>query len=511
MRPQHPPARAARAGPRHARRRRLRGGGSDKAGGERTAKPTVLTMANGNGDSASSSRSPPRWRGSPAGRCASSSRTMAHGHADFESGVIGDVKAGKAELGWAGTRAFDDVGVAAFDALHAPLLIDSYALDRRRSRARSPARCSRAGAGSASSASASCPARCASRSASPGSCGRRTTAARRSRSSARRSASRRCGRSAPARARSSPRRDRRATTASSSRSRRSPATRYDRTASILTANVNLWPGPRRVREPEGARALTRSRAPPAPCRTRGAPGDAVAASSRRARAPRNLCRRGVTFLTASEADLAALRRAVQPVYDRLERDAQTKAAIARIRSLRAEGRSGAAPRRAGVRRGAARRGGSRPAARPAHAARRRLPGDDDRKDDRARPDRRTCLGELRAAGEYVFDRGRCATRSPAKARAGGRRRRTPSRAHVWPSRSPASAARRPTARQRRPGSSSRSAGACTATSSRSSRSRARSRRTHFSPSRGAGSAMRPDSPSGSRRPGGSPRRAGCRR
>ena len=33
-----------------------------------------------------------------------------------------------------------------------------------------------------------------------------------------------------------------------------------------------------------------------------------------------LCRRKLKFLTASNADLAALRRAVRPVYDRLERD-----------------------------------------------------------------------------------------------------------------------------------------------------------------------------------------------
>ena len=45
--------------------------------------------------------------------------------------MIGDVEAGKADLGWTGSRAFDSVGVASFDALHAPLLIDSYALEQR--------------------------------------------------------------------------------------------------------------------------------------------------------------------------------------------------------------------------------------------------------------------------------------------------------------------------------------------------------------------------------------------
>ena len=52
------------------------------------------------------------------------------GQSDDEANLIRDVKAGKADLGWAGTRAFDDVGVPAFDALHAPLLIDSLALER---------------------------------------------------------------------------------------------------------------------------------------------------------------------------------------------------------------------------------------------------------------------------------------------------------------------------------------------------------------------------------------------
>ena len=45
-----------------------------------------------------------------------------------ESAVIHDVAAGKADLGWVGSRAWDDVGVSSFNALHAPLLVDSYVL-----------------------------------------------------------------------------------------------------------------------------------------------------------------------------------------------------------------------------------------------------------------------------------------------------------------------------------------------------------------------------------------------
>ena len=53
------------------------------------------------------------------------------GQPAFEEGIIRDVQAGKADLGWAATRAWDSVGVSDFDALHAPLLIDSYALEGR--------------------------------------------------------------------------------------------------------------------------------------------------------------------------------------------------------------------------------------------------------------------------------------------------------------------------------------------------------------------------------------------
>jgi TRAP-type transport system periplasmic protein len=46
-----------------------------------------------------------------------------------EARVIQDVAAGKADLGWSGTRAFDTVGVTAFEPLHAPFLVSSYAAE----------------------------------------------------------------------------------------------------------------------------------------------------------------------------------------------------------------------------------------------------------------------------------------------------------------------------------------------------------------------------------------------
>jgi TRAP-type C4-dicarboxylate transport system substrate-binding protein len=50
--------------------------------------------------------------------------------ADAEQQVVRAVADGKVDLGWAGTRVFDTMGVTSFQALQAPMLIDSYALER---------------------------------------------------------------------------------------------------------------------------------------------------------------------------------------------------------------------------------------------------------------------------------------------------------------------------------------------------------------------------------------------
>ena len=108
------------------------GSNSDKAGGAQHQKPVVLTMANGNG-------SPLELEPFAAAVARLSNNTVRiefkndwrQGSPSVETGVIRDVKAGKADLGWTGSRAFDSVGVRTLDALHAPLLIDSYALEQR--------------------------------------------------------------------------------------------------------------------------------------------------------------------------------------------------------------------------------------------------------------------------------------------------------------------------------------------------------------------------------------------
>ena len=52
------------------------------------------------------------------------------GERNYEIDLAKDVAAGKADLGVASPRAFDGIDVHGFDALIAPLLIDSYALER---------------------------------------------------------------------------------------------------------------------------------------------------------------------------------------------------------------------------------------------------------------------------------------------------------------------------------------------------------------------------------------------
>ena len=49
---------------------------------------------------------------------------------DAEVQVVRAVASGTVDLGWAGSRVFDSIGVSSFGALSAPMLIDSYPLER---------------------------------------------------------------------------------------------------------------------------------------------------------------------------------------------------------------------------------------------------------------------------------------------------------------------------------------------------------------------------------------------
>ena len=110
------------------------GGGAsgDKAGG--SGEPVVLRMANAYGDlndvpvvegfvSQVKERSGGNVRIQVANRWGDYAN-------DAEQQVVRAVAAGKVDLGWAGARVFDTMGVTSFQALQAPMLIDSYALEQ---------------------------------------------------------------------------------------------------------------------------------------------------------------------------------------------------------------------------------------------------------------------------------------------------------------------------------------------------------------------------------------------
>ena len=59
---------------------------------------------------------------------------------DAEQQVVKDVAAGSFDLGFAGTSVFDTLGVASFEALSAPMLIDNYPLENAVIRSSLPAK-----------------------------------------------------------------------------------------------------------------------------------------------------------------------------------------------------------------------------------------------------------------------------------------------------------------------------------------------------------------------------------
>jgi TRAP-type C4-dicarboxylate transport system substrate-binding protein len=111
---------------------------------------------------------------------------------------------------------------------------------------------------------------------------------------------------------------------------------YDEHARTLAANVVLWPRPQTIFANRAAFArLTRAQQDI----LRRAGQAAVASELTRveqdeAAGLAGICGRGkVALVTATAAQLAALRRAVQPVYRTLERDPFTRLLIARIKEL----------------------------------------------------------------------------------------------------------------------------------------------------------------------------------
>ena len=100
--------------------------GGDKSGGSVSPHELVLANTDGNLDGVPSvARFVQRVETLSGGKLTVRVESRWQGGED-EPRVIEDVAAGRADLGWSGTRAFDIVGVPAFRPLHAPFLVGTY-------------------------------------------------------------------------------------------------------------------------------------------------------------------------------------------------------------------------------------------------------------------------------------------------------------------------------------------------------------------------------------------------
>ena len=91
----------------------------------------VLTLANGNHDHLALQPYADAVAAATDGSVTIEFKDGEHsGDPGYESAIIDDVAAGTFDLGWVAPRPWHGRGVDAFDALMAPFLIDSYALER---------------------------------------------------------------------------------------------------------------------------------------------------------------------------------------------------------------------------------------------------------------------------------------------------------------------------------------------------------------------------------------------
>ena len=334
--------------------------GFDKAGEKQAGHPVVLTLASFLVDSSELDGFASNvWRLSGGTMRIDVKDRWRLGQVRYENGLIADVRAGKADLGVVGSRAWDSVGVNSFDALTAPLLIDSYALQERV--LRSPM--------IGQMLQGLRPLGLAGFGVLPGPL-RKPLGITRPLLKPADYAGLKIGVQQSLVADATMR-------ALGATPVWFPAigpitwfggveqqisliagNQYDRAGRYLTANVSLWPRPLVLfaNDNTWARLTTAQRhiLSQAVTDDQAAETNFVRGDERTSIAI--LCRRGLPFLDASPADLAALRRAVQPVYAQLDRDPQTRAYISQIEAMRQETPAEPAPGCAPAARAAGRAG-----------------------------------------------------------------------------------------------------------------------------------------------------------
>jgi TRAP-type C4-dicarboxylate transport system substrate-binding protein len=110
-----------------------RGSGADKSGGthSRGGEPIVLTLAEHDSSFASEEFAAAAEERSGGSIRIDVKTGWRFGEFDYERRTIDDVRSGRVELVIVGARVWDTLAITAFDALLAPFLVDSLALERR--------------------------------------------------------------------------------------------------------------------------------------------------------------------------------------------------------------------------------------------------------------------------------------------------------------------------------------------------------------------------------------------
>jgi TRAP-type C4-dicarboxylate transport system substrate-binding protein len=314
-------------------------GGDDRAGGK--PEPTALTLTMANGlyrphELQSFADEVARLSGGKM-RIEFRNRWLGWPWRRPESAVIRDVAAGKADLGSVGSRAWDDVGISGFNALHAPLLVDSYVLQAEVLESRIPGEMLEALE----------PLRLVGLGILPSPL-RKLLGVERPLTQPENFRGQRIGITESRVARDT-------LHALGATAIAVPAgsqiggldgveqqveaiesNTYDAGAKYLTTNINLWPRPLVLFMNKAAFTALE---PVQRDVLRGALGNVLpetltAIRAREQTAAAVLCRRGLSFVVATPADMSKLRDALAPVYRELEQDNQTRSVVARIRQLR---------------------------------------------------------------------------------------------------------------------------------------------------------------------------------
>jgi TRAP-type transport system periplasmic protein len=321
------------------------GGGAagDKAGG--AGEPVVLRMANTAGDLEvvpliKDFVSQVRQRSGGNVRI-----EVVHRWGDFaadaEQQAVRDVTAGKADLGWAGTRVFDTMGVSSFQALQAPMLIDSYALEHAVVASDIPGQMlqglNKVGVTGFGTLANGLRKPIAVKQPMLGLADWRGMTFGTARSQGQAKAIRALGATpmevvGPLREQAL--KDGKIQGFELSLSFYSHLVLTQR-APYVTANVTLWPEMDILfANPDRLAGLTGRQRGWLQQGAQDTAGRSAALADRDAQSLNNTCQSGARFANASQADLAALRKAFAPVYASLAQDPQTKAFIQRIQTLK---------------------------------------------------------------------------------------------------------------------------------------------------------------------------------